>query len=135
MNLVIQSGRLTKDAETYYTTDGKAVCKFDLAVNRRFKREGEADADFHSCVVFGKLAETIDKLKIRKGTKLIVTGELRNNNFEKNGVKYYSSQIVVNNFEFCESKNAQAESVQSDNSIAEGFIPIPDSDLEKLPFA
>lgn len=135
MNLFIASGRLTKDAEIFYTQDKKAVARFDLAVNRKFKQEGQPDADFHSCVCFGKTAEIIDKCKVKKGTKLLIEGELRNNNYEKNGTKYYSSQVVVNSFEFCESKGTSSGTAPQNNDVAEGFIPIPDSDLEELPFA
>lgn len=134
MNLFIASGRLTKDAEIFYTQDKKAVARFDLAVNRKFKQEGQPDADFHSCVCFGKTAEIIDKCKVKKGTKLLIEGELRNNNYEKNGTKYYSSQVVVNSFEFCESKGASNDNKEETTDEAEGFIPIPDDD-DELPFA
>ena len=105
MNKLIIVGRPTADPEVRYSQDGKALARFNFAVNRRFKRDGEPDADFFSCVAFGKTAETIEKL-VRKGTKLLIDGECRNNNYtDQNGVKHYGTQVIVNAFEFCESKS------------------------------
>ena len=137
MNNWIATGRLTRDAEVRYSNDGKAVVRFDFAVNRKFKREGEPDADFFTCVAFGKLAETFEKLNISKGTKLAIEGEVRNNNYtNKDGQKVYGTQIMVNSFEFCESRQnsesapAQKTAPQKDDS----FMEIPESDWESLPF-
>lgn len=108
MNKFIVSGRLTADAEISQTAAGKRVAKFNIAVNRRFAKEGEIDADFFSCVAFGKTAEIIEKCYVTKGTKLLIDGEVRNNNYtDKDGVKRYGTQILVNSFEFCESKNSE----------------------------
>ncbi len=107
MNKLIISGRLVADPEIRQTGEGKPVANFRLAVNRRFKREGEPEADLFSCVAFGKLAETIEKCSVSKGTKLLIEGEDRNNNWEDgNGVKHYGNQVIVGSFEFCESKSA-----------------------------
>ena len=117
MNKLIISGRLTADAEYIHTNEGKTVAKFNFAVNRRFKRDGDPEADFFTCVAFGKIAETLEKCSVAKGTKLLIEGEVRNNNYEKDGVKHYNTQIVVSSFEFCESKsssNAPAETVDLD---------------------
>ena len=135
MNKVIISGRLTKDAEIRYSAEGKAVARFDFAVNRTFKREGETDADFFSCVAFGKIAETFDKCNVSKGTKLLIEGEVRNNNYtNKEGQKVYGTQILVNSFEFCESKgnNVQNNAPATDPN---GFMSIPDGIEEELPFS
>lgn len=134
MNKVIFSGRLTRNAEIRYNTDGNAVARFDFTVNRRFKREGKADADFFSCVAFGKIAETIEKCNVGKGTKLLIEGEVRNNNYiNREGQMVYSTQILVNSFEFCESKSSgsgqQPAPVGND-----GFMNIPDGIDEQLPF-
>ena len=132
MNQVIFTGRLTRDAEIRYSNDGKAVARFDLAVNRRFKREGEADADFFSCVAFGRLAETLEKCNVAKGTKLLIEGEVRNNNYtNREGQRVYGTQILVNSFEFCESKGAGHQQAPVDN---DGFMNIPDGFDEELPF-
>lgn len=132
MNQVIFTGRLTMDAEIRYSNEGKAVARFDFAVNRRFKREGEADADFFSCVAFGKLAETLERCNVGKGTKLLIEGEVRNNNYtNKEGQKVYGTQILVNSFEFCESKGTGQQQAPVDN---DGFMNIPDGFDEELPF-
>ena len=126
MNLVVLVGRLTSDPEIRRNGD-KTIGKFSLAVSRKFKREGEADADFFSCVAFGKTAEFLEKY-FHKGMKAVVTGELRNNHYtDNNGVKHYSEQVIVNNIEFAESKSTSTP--PADNS---GFIPM---DIGKeLPF-
>ena len=129
MNQIIMSGRLTNDPEVRYTSDNKAVAIFNFAVNRIYDRE---NSDFFKCVAFGKTAETIEKL-VRKGTKLLLEGEIRNNNYtDKNGVKRYEMQVIVNSFEFCESKGqAQEKQPKAD---ADGFMNIPDGIDEELPF-
>lgn len=126
MNLVVFVGRFTSDPEIRRNGD-KTIGKFSLAVSRKFKREGEADADFFNCVVFGKTAEFLEKY-FHKGMKAVVTGELRNNHYTNtNGVKHYSEQVVVNNIEFAESKSTSTP--PADNS---GFIPMDIG--EELPF-
>ena len=132
MNKVIFTARPTKTPEIRYSADGKAVAKFDCAVNRTFKREGEPEADFFSCVAFGKVAETIEKY-VNKGTKILIEGEVRNNNYtNKDGQKVYGTQILVNAFEFCESKGTGG--VQTFKPDANGFMSIPDGLEEELPF-
>ena len=133
MNKFIISGRLTADAEYIHTNEGKTVAKFNFAVNRRFKKEGEQDADFFTCVAFGKIAETLEKCTVGKGTKLLIEGEVRNNNYEKDGVMRYGTQVKVDSFEFCESKssgNAPAETVDLDGM---DFTAV-DSSEDDLPF-
>ena len=135
MNKVILMGRLTRDPETRYSTGDNpmAIGKFSIAVDRRFKRNGdEQTADFFNCTAFGKQGEFVEKY-LRKGAKVLVEGELRNDNYtNKNGEKVYSMNIVTNNIEFAESKNAG-----SDNS---GYVPAnppageaPDSDFMNVP--
>lgn len=127
MNLTIMVGRLTAEPEIKHNNDN-AVAKFSLAVNRRFKREGEADADFFNCVAFGKTAEFMEKY-FHKGMKAVITGELRNNHYEKDGVKHYSEQVVINTIEFAESKGTSIPPTDND-----GFMNIPDDIDEELPF-
>lgn len=144
MNKFIIVGRPTADPEVRYSQDGKALARFNFAVNRRFKRDGEPDADFFPCVAFGKTAETIEKL-VRKGTKLLIDGECRNNNYtDDSGVKHYGTQVIVNSFEFCESKakdtsresgSGQEPPIGSAADADDGFMSIPDGlDDEELPF-
>lgn len=139
MNKFIILGRLSTDIESRTTAEGKMVSRFNFAVNRRFKREGEPDADFFTCVAFGKIAETFQKCDVGKGTKLLLEAEVRNNNYEKDGVKHYGTQVIVNSFEFCESKSSGdseyvPQTVSAQNAIAQesdidGFVPIEDMDL------
>lgn len=126
MNKLILTGRLTNDPEVRYSQDNKAVATFSFAVNRTFDKE---NSDFFRCTAFGKTAETIEKL-VRKGTKLLVTGRIQNNNYtDKNGVKRYEMQVVVEEFEFCESKGESKEPKENN-----GFMSIPDGLEEELPF-
>lgn len=136
MNKWIGIIRLTADAEIKYSQDGKAVARFNGACNRRFKQEGQPEADFFSFVAFGKIAETFEKCSISKGTKLLIEGEVRNNHYEKDGVKHYSEQIVVNTFEFCESKGSGSASnaTSAPQVDQDGFMNIPDGIDEELPF-
>jgi single-strand DNA-binding protein len=136
MNKVIMMGRLTRDPEVRYSSEGNAVSKFSLAVDRRYKREGQPDADFFNCVAFGKTAEFTEKY-LKKGTKVVLDGELQNNNYtNKEGQRVYGMQIVVNSLEFAESKsssNSDRESTQQVDS--NDFMNVPDVAEEELPFA
>lgn len=135
MNKVIMSGRLTKDPEIRYSNSGTAVASFNFAVNRRFKQEGQPEADFFSCTAFGKTAETFEKCSIAKGTKLLIEGEIQNDNYEKDGVKHYGTKVIVNSFEFCESKNSAAAPTQAPaQTDSDGFMKIPDGSIDDLPF-
>lgn len=141
MNKVIFLGRLGKDPEIRYAqSSGNAVANFSLAVDRRFKRDGEPDTDWFNCVAFSKTAEFCEKY-LHKGGKVLLDGEVQNNNYEdKNGTKHYSVQIIVNQIEFAESKSSQSNS--TDNSEPEtnapaddGFMNVSDTDMDELPFA
>ena len=108
MNKVMLMGRLTRDPEVRYGQSGNqtAVARFSIAVDRRFKREGQPDADFFNCTAFGKQAEFVERY-LRKGTKMVVIGSIQNDNYtNREGQKVYSVQIVVDEMEFAESKNA-----------------------------
>ena len=130
MNLVVQMGRWTRDPDIRYTNDGKIIARGSLAVNRRFTQDGQPDADFFTVVAFGKTAEFIEKY-FRQGMKAVITGELRNNNYtDKDGVKHYNNEILINNIEFAESKRAG----ESNNTDDTGFINIPEGIDEELPF-
>lgn len=132
MNKWIGIIRLTADAEVRYSQEGKAVARFSGACNRKFKQDGQPEADFFNFVAFGKTAETIEKFT-RKGTKILVDAEVRNNNYEKDGVKHYGTQMVVNSFEFCESKGSDQAS-PAPQASSDGFMYIPDGVDEELPF-
>ena len=139
MNRVILMGRLTKDPNiSYAQKDNSAIARFTLAVDRRIKAEGQQTADFISCVTFGKQAEFCEKY-LRQGTKIAAEGRIQTGSYtNKEGVKVYTTEVILDNIEFAESKSAgngngtKNESKPSDDS----FKNIPDGiDEETLPFA
>lgn len=107
MNLVCLMGRLTRDPEIR-TTESTTIARYTLAVDRRFKKDGEQGADFINCVAFGKSAEFAEKY-FQKGTKIAVTGRIQTGSYEKeDGTKVYTTDIIVDNQEFAESKGTVA---------------------------
>ena len=135
MNKTILMGRLTRDPEVSYSNadNSIALARFNLAVDRRFKRTGDsAEADFFNCIAFGKQAEFAKKY-LRKGTKILLTGRIQNNNYtNKEGQKVYSMQIIAEEIEFAESKNAPG---RAEPPSGDGFMNIPDGvEDEELPF-
>ncbi len=143
MNKVIMMGRLTRDPEVRYSqgSSSTAVGRFSIAVDRRFKREGQPDADFFNCTTFGRQAEFVEKY-LKKGTKVVISGSVQNDNYtDKDGNQRYSVQIICDDIEFAESKNAQGggnnqsyERPQPSGTDS-GFMNIPDGIDEELPFA
>ena len=108
MNKVILMGRLTRDPEVRYTQgdNAMAIARYSLAVDRRFKRDGEPDADFINCVAFGKSGEFAEKY-LKKGTKVAVVGRIQTGSYtNKDGQKVYTTDVVVEEQEFAESKNS-----------------------------
>lgn len=106
MNKVILLGRLTRDPDIRYTQGAEpmAIARYTLAVDRRMKREGEAAADFISCVTFGKTAEVAEKY-LHKGTKIIIAGRLQTGSYtDRDGRKVYTTEVIVEDQEFAESK-------------------------------
>ena len=136
MNKWIGMGRLTRDPEVRYSQSGSAVANFSVAIDRRYKRDGETTADFFHCTAFGKTGEFAEKY-LRKGTKVVIEGELQNNNYEdKNGTKHYSVQIIVNQIEFAESKSSQDNTEPETTApVDNDFVNVPDGDMDELPFA
>jgi len=152
MNKVILMGRLTRDPEIRYSQNGNsmAIARFSVAVDRRFKREGEPDADFFNCTAFGKQAEFIERY-LHKGTKIVLSGRIQNDNYtNKEGQTVYSVRVMVDEIEFAESKNASASNNGGDggygagssygggnnaqpSGAGDGFMNIPD-EAEELPF-
>ena len=142
MNKVIFMGRAVRDPEVRYSmgANSSAVARFTLAVDRRYKREGEPDADFFNCTAFGKIAEFVEKW-IRQGTKVVITGRIQNDNYtNKNGEKVYGTQVMIEDIEFAESKRAAENSAGQggrptpSQAAADGFMSIPDGAEEELPF-
>ena len=139
MNKIILMGRLVRDPEIKYTTgeNSKTVARNTLAVDRRFKRDGEPTADFINCVAFGKSAEFAEKY-FRQGIKIVITGRIQTGSYtNKDGQKVYTTDVVVEDQEFAESK---AASQQNQNNASgsvpssDGFMNIPDGIDEELPF-
>ena len=150
MNKIILMGRLTRDPEVRYSQgeSSLAIGRFSLAVDRRFKRQGEADADFFNCTAFGKQAEFVEKY-LKQGTKILLTGRVQNDNYtNKEGQKVYSVQIIAEEIEFAESKAASSGAGSDFNQGAgfrpdapepsqatDGFMNIPTGLEEELPFS
>lgn len=147
MNKVILCGRLTKDPEVRYSSGDKqtAIARYNLAVDRRFKSQGEEQtADFINCVVFGRGAEFAENY-LHQGTKIIAEGRIQTGSYiNKDGKRVYTTDVVVENQEFAESKAAAANngggyqqaapSRPEPTQAADGFMNIPDAIEDELPF-
>ena len=161
MNKVILMGRLTRDPEVRYSQgeQATAIARYTLAVDRRFKRDGDQTADFIGCVAFGKLGEFAEKY-LRKGTKVVVTGRIQTGSYtNKDGQKVYTTDVVVEEQDFAESKaaassytggyqqqggyaNAPEPQVAPaptsrpapSEAVSDGFMTIPEGIEEELPF-
>lgn len=142
MNKCSLVGRLTRDVEARYTQGENASCvaRFSIAVNRRFKNaEGNYEADFINCVAFGKSGEFIEKY-FKKGMAIGITGRIQTGSYtNKDGVKVYTTDVVVEESEFVESKNSggnaeQGASRPTPAASNDGFMNIPDGIDEELPF-
>lgn len=136
MNSVQLLGRLTRDPDVRYTDGGSTIARFSLAVDRRFKQEGGDTADFINCIAFGKTAEFIERY-IFKGTKIALNGRIQTGSYtNKDNVKVYTTDVVVENVEFAESKNNNSNAGSNVNTSAqnEDFMSIPDGIDEDLPF-
>jgi single-strand DNA-binding protein len=154
MNKVILMGRLTRDPEVRYSAgeSSTAVARYTLAVDRRFHREGnEQSADFIGCVAFGRQAEFAEKY-LRQGTKIAITGRIQTGSYtNRDGQKVYTTDVVVEEQEFAESKAASAQNgggsyrqpspaaassmpTPGQASAGDGFMNIPDGIDEELPF-
>ena len=147
-------GRLTRDPEVRYSSgeNATAIARYTIAVNRRYNRDGEQSADFISCVAFGKLGEFAEKY-FRQGIKVTVSGRIQTGSYtNRDGQKVYTTDVVVEDQEFAESKAASADSGMqqrysqpspmaaspmpspSQASVGDGFMNIPDGIDEELPF-
>ena len=139
MNKVILIGRLTRDPEVRYTQGDNpmAIARYTLAVDRKYKKEGEATADFISCVAMGKNGEFAEKY-LKQGTKIAITGRIQTGSYtNRDGQKVYTTEVAVEEQEFAESKNAgsgSSHTPQSAPESADGFMNIPDGIEEELPF-
>ena len=128
MNKLILVGRFTKDPEIR-VSGNVTIAKFSLAVDRKYKRDGEPEADFFNCTAFNKTAELVEKY-CKKGTKMVVEGRIQNDNYEKDGVKHYSVAVIVENIEFAESKKGGTSEKKAEE--AEEFVNVSS---DELPFS
>lgn len=142
MNKVLLVGRLTRDPEVRYSQgeNAKAIARFSIAVDRRFKQQGdEQSADFINCVAFGKNAEFFEKY-CTKGTKMVIEGRIQTGSYtNKDGQKVYTTDVIVETQEFAESKQAASGSAAQSAPAptpdgGDGFMNIPDGIDEDLPF-
>ena len=147
MNKVILMGRLTRDPEIRYSSgeNALAIARYTLAVDRRFHKDNEASADFIGCVAFGKGGEFAEKY-LRQGTKIVVTGRIQTGSYtNREGQKVYTTEVVVEDQEFAESKAASQNNSQTSAgnrqqpqppmpTNKDGFMQIPDGIDEELPF-
>lgn len=147
MNKTILMGRLTRDPEIRYSSGDEptAIARYTLAVDRRYKRQGDDQtADFINCVVFGRGAEFAEKY-LHQGIKIVVTGRIQTGSYtNKDGHKVYTTEVVIEEQEFAESKAAQNGNTQNGSSTGneprqapdpgDGFMDIPDAIEEELPF-
>lgn len=140
MNKIILAGNTTKDAEIRYAKDNKPIARFGIAVQRKYKnQDGNYDTDFFNLTAFGPTATFVEK-HVVKGTRVIVEGEIRNNNYEKDGKTVYQDQIIVSSIEFGGSKkengNAGADApAEAPAQDGDGFNAVDESVTEDdLPF-
>ena len=147
MNKVILMGRLTRDPEIRYSSgeNALAIARYTLAVDRRFHKDNEASADFIGCVAFGKGGEFAEKY-LKQGIKIVVTGRIQTGSYtNREGQKVYTTEIVVEDQEFAESKAASQNNSQTSAGSRQqppppmptdkdGFMQIPDGIDEELPF-
>ena len=131
-NKVFLMGRLTKDPDM--RGEGTGLCaRYTLAVDRRFKKDGEDNTDFINCVVFSKGAEFAEKY-LKKGTKIVVTGRIQTGSYtNKDGQKVYTTDVIVEEQEFAESKGSGGQS-NNQTSSDDDFMNIPDNVLDDMPF-
>lgn len=137
MNKIILMGRLTGDPEIRYSqgSNPMAIARYSLAVDKKKKRDDGITADFFRIVAFGRLAEFAEKY-LHKGTKILLSGHVQTGTYEKDGVRMPFFEVVAEEQEFAESKNATRENTvgnSSDTMDSDGFMNIPD-DMDELPF-
>ena len=147
INRVVLVGRLTKNPDLRYTQSGSAVASFTVAVERPFTNQnGDRDADFINCVTFGRSAEFAERY-FRQGIRIVVSGRIQTGSYtNRDGVKVYTTDVIVEDQEFAESKAASEQSAASYGArqeaapapsapVGDGFMNIPDGLDEELPFS
>lgn len=136
MNKVLLVGRFTKDPEIKYANSGLTIASFNVAVDRKYKKEGEQSADFISCKAFGKTAEFIEKY-FHKGMRIGIEGRIQTGSYQKDdGTKVYTTDVVCDGVEFVESKSSDGNEpkAKQEEQQADDFVNVPDGIDEELPF-
>lgn len=143
MNKVILMGRLTRDPEVRYSAgdNSMAIARYTLAVDRRIRKENEANADFIGCIAFGRNAEFAEQY-FRQGMRVVITGRIQTGSYtNRDGNKVYTTDVVIEDQEFAESKatsenNSMYRSAGRGKAAdtGDGFMNIPDGIDEELPF-
>lgn len=137
MNKVILQGRLTKDPEIKYTQSANStmIVNFNLAVNRRYKREGEPDVDFIPVISFGKIAEIIEKY-VKKANQIVIVGRIQVRSYDDNSQRKWITNVVAEEVYFCgNNKNNDSSNREVPPEVSgDGFIPIDESTDDELPF-
>ena len=140
MNKVILMGRLTRDPEVRMSQGEKSTCvaRYTLAIDRRYKKGEERESDFINCVAFGRSGEFAEKY-FKKGTKVAITGRIQTGSYtNRDGVKVYTTDVVVEEQEFAESKRSAAsdntDSTPAANPANSDFMSIPEGVEDELPF-
>ena len=143
MNKVVLIGRPTSDPEVRYSGDDMAIARYTLAVDRKYKKDGDQEADFIRCVAFGKSGEFAEKY-VKKGVRIAVSGRIQTGSYTNNdGVKVYTTDVVVEEHDFADGKGGFNNSGSgssggfnsgSSDASGDGFMNIPDGIEEELPF-
>lgn len=135
MNKVILIGRLTRDPDVRYGgANNSCVCRYSLAVDRRFKQDNQPTVDFINCVAFGKSGEFAEKY-FHKGAKIGIVGRMQTGSYtNKDGQKVSTTDIVVEEQDFAESKASKANQSAQKPTSSDGFMSIPDNIVEEMPF-
>ena len=131
MNIITIMGRLTANPEITSSQNGTTIARYSIAVDRRFAKEGQQKTDFFPCTSFGKQAEFAEKY-LKKGTKVVISGEMHMDLVQKDGKNATYPKIVVNEIEFAESKGQQTETKEEKK---DDFLSVPEGLIEELPFA
>ena len=131
MNIITIMGRLTANPEITSSQNGTTIARYSIAVDRRFAKEGQQKTDFFPCTSFVKQAEFAEKY-LKKGTKVVISGEMHMDLVQKDGKNATYPKIVVNEIEFAESKGQQTETKEEKK---DDFLSVPEGLIEELPFA
>ena len=139
MNKAIIIGRLVRDPDIRYADSGTSIARWTTAVDRRYKKDGEQNADFISCIAFGKTAEFVEKY-FRQGSKIVIEGRIQTGSYtNKDGQKVYTTDVIAEQVEFGESKSAgggdRYPAQPSLDELNDGFVSVADAVDDELPFA